>query len=84
MALVLRTAAFTLGLNYGVHVLSSKVYDMMCMPHSLQEVLYSIVTAASPACSTLLSVMTATQNNYATVLTATLASSLTSALKYGV
>lgn len=80
MALVLRSAAFALGLNYGAHIASSKLYDVFCVPHSLQDILYSMVTTASPACSTLLNVMTSTQSNYAAALTGAVLSGVSSLL----
>jgi hypothetical protein len=81
--LVLKTAALSLGLNYGAHYASARLYDMYCVPHSFESVIQSLVTTASPACSFLLNTMTVTQQNYAVVLTTTVASVLTSALKTG-
>ena len=78
-----KAAALVLGLNYGVHYASARLYDIYCVPHSLNEVVQSIVTTASPVCSFLLNTMTVTQNNYATAVTVTVASALTSALKSG-
>lgn len=85
MALVaLKTVGLSLGLNYGVHYASARVYDLYCVPQSLSGVFQSLVAIASPACSFLLNTMVATQTNYATVLTATVTSVLTSALRSGV
>jgi hypothetical protein len=82
MALVIaKTALLSLGLNYGVHYTSARLYDYLCVPHSFTEVLQSLATTASPVCGFLLNTMTITQNNYAVVLTATLASTLANALR---
>ena len=82
MAVVLaKTALLSLGLNYGVHYTSARLYDTMCVPHSLEGFLTSLATTASPVCGFLLNVMTITQNNYAVVITATLTSAVANALK---
>ena len=80
--LVATKAAFlTLGLNYGVHYTSARLYDTICIPHSLTEVVQSLATAASPVCGFLLNTMMVTQNNYVVVLTATLTSVVANALR---
>jgi hypothetical protein len=79
MALIAVT--LSLGLNYGVHYASARLFDAYCVPHSLQEVFQSLITTASPVCSFLLNTMSATQNNYAAVISVTLASSAASFLK---
>ena len=66
-----KVAFFSLGLNYGVHYTSARLYDWVCVPHSLSELVTSLATTASPVCSFLLHTMTATQNNYAVVMTST-------------
>ena len=77
MALVaVKTAGLALAMNYGVHVSSSVVYGHACVPHGITDLLQSIVVTASPVCSTLLTIMQATQSNYATILTSTLTASL--------
>jgi len=81
VVVALQTALLSLGLNYGVHYTSARLYDMMCIPHSVTELFQSLATTASPVCSFLLHTMTATQNNYAVVVTSTLASALVNALK---
>lgn len=82
MALVVaKTALLSLGLNYGVHYTSARLYDMMCVPHSITGFLTSLATTASPVCEFLLNTMMVTQSNYAVVLTATLTSALASAVK---
>jgi hypothetical protein len=78
---VAKTALLSLGLNYGVHYTSARLYDTYCIPHTLNEIFQSLATTASPVCTFLLSTMTATQSNYAVVLTATLTSALTNALR---
>lgn len=82
MALVVaKTALLSLGLNYGVHYTSARLYDMMCVPHSVADLFTSLATTASPVCGFLLHTMTMTQSNYAIVLAATLTSALANALK---
>jgi hypothetical protein len=72
MALVVaKTALLSLGLNYGVHYTSARLYDWMCIPHSVTELLTSLATTASPVCSFLLHTMTVTQSNYAVVMAST-------------
>lgn len=77
---LVKVAVATLGLNYGVHYLSASAYNYFCMPHSIGDVLHSFVTTASPVCSSLIQVTQVTQNNYATVLTATVAAVLAKTL----
>lgn len=82
MALIVaKTALLSLGLNYGVHYTSARVYDSLCVPHSLSDVLQSLATTASPVCGFLLNIMTMTQNNYAVVLTSTLTTAVVHVLK---
>jgi hypothetical protein len=72
MALVAaKVALLSLGLNYGVHYTSARLYDWVCVPHSVTELFTSLATTASPVCSFLLNTMTVTQNNYAVVMTST-------------
>jgi hypothetical protein len=79
--LLLKTALLTLGLNYGVHYTSARLYDSLCVPHSLHGILQSLATTASPVCGFLLNAMTITQNNYAVVFTATLTTAIANTLK---
>jgi len=79
--IVVKTALLSLGLNYGVHYTSARLYDTLCLPHTFHEILQSLATTASPVCGFLLHAMTMTQNNYAIVLTATLTSTLVNALR---
>jgi hypothetical protein len=82
MALVAaKTALLSLGLNYGVHYTSARLYDIMCVPHSVTELFTSLATTASPVCGFLLNTMMVTQSNYAVVLTATLTAALANAVK---
>lgn len=82
MALVaLKVAALALGANYGVHVASALAYGRWCVPESVWGIASSIVTTASPVCSLLLSAMTVTQNNYALILTTTIAAGVGGLLK---
>ena len=74
-------AVLSLGLNYVVHYTSARLFDTYCVPHSIEEVFQSLITTASPVCSFLLNTMTATQNNYATVISMTLVSTAATALK---
>ena len=79
--LVAKTALLSLGLNYGVHYTSARLYDMMCVPHTLEDFLRSRATTATTVCGFLLNVMTVTQNNYAIVLGATLTSAVANVLR---
>jgi hypothetical protein len=67
----------SLGLNYGVHYASTRLYDVLCIPHSFTDILKSLATTGSPMCSFVLNTMTVTQNNYAVVLTASVTSIVT-------
>ena len=74
--MALATAGLALAMNYGVHTGSSLAYGYVCVPHGITDFLNSVVTTASPVCSTLLSIMQATQSNYATILTYSLTAGL--------
>lgn len=80
---LVKSALLALGLNYGVHYTGARLYDMMCVPHTIEGFFQSLATTASPVCGFLLNTIYITQTNYGSVLTATLTSSLTSALKSG-
>jgi hypothetical protein len=67
--------------NYIVHYGASRVYDTFCVPHTLSEIVYTLVSTSSPVCVVALGTMQMTQNNYGTLLTTTLASHLVNALK---
>ena len=75
------SAVVALGVNYGVHVVSALAYNKFCLPETLWDIAQSLVSTASPVCSVLLQTMTLTQNNYAVVLTTTLATTLAHSLK---
>jgi hypothetical protein len=67
--------------NYMVHYGASRVYDTFCVPHTVSEIVYTLVSTSSPVCVVALGTMQMTQNNYGTLLTTTLASHLVNALK---
>jgi hypothetical protein len=75
--MALATVGLTLAMNYGIHIGSSLAYGYLCVPYGIADFLNSVVLTASPVCSTLLTIMQATQTNYATILTATLVKFLT-------
>jgi hypothetical protein len=76
-----KAVALALAANYGVHVGSSVAYSYLCVPQSIADIARSFVTTASPVCSFLLSTMTVTQGNFATIITTTLAAIAAGALK---
>ena len=78
---VLKAAAITMAANYGVHTGAAMAYDYLCVPHSIWDIPYSLVATASPICSFLVSTVQLTQNNFATVLSTTIAASLVGFLK---
>jgi hypothetical protein len=67
--------------NYVVHFAASRVYDTFCVPHTLGEIVYTLVSTSSPVCVLALGTMQLTQNNYGTLLTTTLASHLVAGLR---
>jgi hypothetical protein len=80
MATILKTAVVALTMNYGVHIGSTLAYAKLCVPQDIWDLAQSLATTASPFCSTLLSVMQVTQNNYAVVITTTVATAITTGL----
>ena len=80
MEVVLK-AAVAIATNYAIHFGAARMYDKFCVPHTLEEVLYTLVTTSSPVCVVAIGTMQMTQNNYGTLLTTTLASHLVNALK---
>jgi hypothetical protein len=76
-----KTVGLALAMNYGVHVSSSLAYGYLCVPQSVEDIVRSFVTTASPVCSFLLSTMQVTQGNFATIITTTLAAMAAGALK---
>jgi hypothetical protein len=81
MAAAVKVAVVALGVNYAVHMGSALAYGKLCVPETLWNIAQSLVSTASPVCSALLQTMTLTQNNYAVVLTTTLATTLANSLK---
>jgi hypothetical protein len=79
--LAVKAAGLALAMNYGVHVGASYAYAKVCVPQSIWDVAQSLATAASPVCSFLLSTMQVTQNNFAVVITSTLAAIAAGVLK---
>lgn len=77
----LKMAGFALAMNYGVHIGSSMVFDTFCVPHSVWDVARSIVATSSPVCSFALTTMQVTQNNFAVLVTTTVASTVAGLLK---
>lgn len=71
MALV-KAAAIAIGLNYGTYVTASYAFGKFCVPESVWDIPASLLTAASPACSFLVSVIQTTQSNYAVAFVSTL------------
>jgi len=67
--------------NYAAHYAASRMYDTFCVPHTLGEIIYTLVSTSSPVCVVALGTMQMTQNNYGTLLTTTLASHLVTALR---
>lgn len=76
-----KTAALAIAVNYGVHVGSSFTFAKLCVPQTVWDIAGSFVTTASPVCSFLLTTMQVTQNNFALVVTTTLAALVSGALK---
>lgn len=81
MALVFKNTLAFVSVNYATHVVSSWGYHEFCVPHSVWDVMRSMVTTASPACSFLLTTMQATQTNYASLITSTLATTFVGLFK---
>lgn len=76
-----KTAAMALAINYGVHVGSSYAYSKLCLPQSVWDIATSFAATASPVCTFLLGTMQVTQGNFAVIITTTLASLASGALK---
>lgn len=83
MALVLpiKAAVVAVGLNYGTYVSASYAFKEFCVPTSIWDIPVSLLTAASPACSFLVSVIQTTQNNFAVAFVSTLTTMAASALR---
>jgi hypothetical protein len=78
---VLQSIVLTLGLNYGVHYASARMYDLYCVPHTWTEVIQSFATTGSPVCNFLVNTLHATQSNYGGAITTSFASVVSSRLK---
>jgi hypothetical protein len=78
---IFKVAALALGVNYGVHVSSALAYGKLCVPETVWGIANSIVATASPVCSLLLNIMTMTQNNYAVILTTSVAAGMAGLVK---
>jgi hypothetical protein len=78
---VISKALMAVAVNYGVHFMSARFYDAFCVPHTLQEIAQTLVTTASPICTTAINVAHMTQSNYASVITITLAGGIVNLLK---
>lgn len=81
VVVAVKTAALAVAMNYGVHVGSSYMYSSLCVPQTVWDIASSLATTASPVCSFLLTTMQVTQNNFAVVITSTLASLAAGVLK---
>lgn len=79
--LALKAAGTALVLNYGIHTGASILHAKVCVPETVWDIARSLVATASPVCSFLLNTMVATQSNYATILTTTIAATLTGMLR---
>ncbi len=78
---VIKVAGLALGLNYGLHLTSALAYGKACVPDSIWGLANSIVATASPVCSLLLSTMTMTQNNFAMIVTTSVAATIAGFIK---
>lgn len=80
MEVVLR-AVVAVGVNYVVHYGAATFYNKFCVPHTLEEVVQTLVTTASPVCGFAIGMTHLTQQNYGNILMSTLAMSVSSGLK---
>ena len=80
MEIVARSLA-AVGINYAVHFASARFYDAFCVPHTFAEIAQTLVTTASPVCSTAINVVQMTQSNYASIITVSLAGSIVNVLR---
>jgi hypothetical protein len=81
LLLPLKAASIAVGLNYGTYVTASYAFKEFCIPGSVWDIPVSFLTAASPACSFLVSVIQTTQNNFAVAFVSTLTTLAASALR---
>jgi hypothetical protein len=68
-------------LNYGVHYVSMTAHNMLCIPHSLVDLLKGLVVTASPVCSTLVTIGQTTQNAYGVVVSTAVATAVLTGVK---
>ena len=73
---VMIKAGVAMALNYAVHYAAIKAYDLACIPPTLWDIPMGLFVAASPMCSSLLSVASQTQSAYSAVVTTTVALAL--------
>lgn len=78
---VIAKSLLAVGLNYGVHFAAARFYDAYCVPHTLSEIVQTLVTTASPVCATAINVAHMTQTNYASVITVSLAGGIVNLIK---
>lgn len=81
VVVAVKAAVLAVAANYGVHVGASYAYGQLCVPQSIVDIARSFATTASPVCSFLLSTMQVTQNNFAVVITSSLAAIAAGLLK---
>jgi len=74
-------AIAAVAVNYAVHYASATFYNKFCVPHTLEEVVQTLVTTASPVCGFAIGMTHLTQQNYGNILMTTLAVSVSSGLK---
>ena len=74
-------AVVAIAVNYAVHYGSATFYNKFCVPHTLEEVIQTLVTTASPVCGFAIGMTHLTQQNYGNILMSTLAMSVSSGLK---
>ena len=67
---ILKTTAAGVVLNYSLHFVSGYIYNYLCMPHDISQILNSFVTTASPVCSATVNILQASQQNYANIIMA--------------
>ena len=74
-------AVAAVAVNYVVHYASATFYNNFCVPHTIEEVIQTLVTTASPVCGFAIGMTHLTQQNYGNILMTTLAVSVSSSLK---
>jgi hypothetical protein len=66
---VIGKVGLAMALNYGVHYVTMSAHNWICIPHTMEDIVKTLFTTASPVCSTLLTIGQHTQNAYATAVT---------------